>query len=221
MELNPNYASANHWYGETLSLMGRHKEAIPWSQRARELDPLSPIINSELAVRFYHARQYDRCVTQAQSTVRLFPEFAPGYGMLGACYEAKGMPGEAIAAYQKVASLSGAGPEEVAALNQAFAKGGLRGYYLWELENLKEKSKRQYVRPFGFASVYARLNQKEQALAWLEKAYQEHDWPLAHIKIDPSWDRLRSDPRFLPRPPPPHELPGVSGLPGDPLHPLP
>jgi serine/threonine-protein kinase len=196
LELSPSYASANHWYGDTLSMIGRHNEAILWSQRALELDPLSPMINTTLARAFYLARQYDRCIAQGQNTVRLFPEFVASYWVLGGCYVEKGMPGEAIAVFEKARSLLGARPEEVAAMKQASARDGLRGYYLWLLEDLKEESKRKYVSPWLFAMTYGQLNEKEQALAWLEKAYEERNYGMTSLKVDPIYDPLRDDPRF-------------------------
>ena len=81
-------------------------------------------------------------------------------------------------------------------MKQASARDGLRGYYLWLLEDLKEESKRKYVSPWLFAMTYGQLNEKEQALAWLEKAYEERNYGMTSLKVDPIYDPLRDDPRF-------------------------
>jgi hypothetical protein len=109
---------------------------------------------------------------------------------------------EAIVAYQKLRSLSGASAAEVAALGQAYAEGGIRGYYLWELRRLREESKHRYVRAWTFALLFACLGEKDQALSYLEKAYEDRDYLLTTIQDEPRFDPLRSAPRFqnlLPR----------------------
>jgi TolB-like protein/Tfp pilus assembly protein PilF len=196
IELNPNYATAHHWYGDYLSDMGRHAEAMAEVQRAQQLDPLSPILSACLAYRYFYARQYQEAIRRFRNTVSLFPEFATAHWWLGNTYMANGTHQEAIVAYQKARSLSGASAAEVAALGQAYAKGGIRGYYLWELRRLREESKRRYVGAVASASLYAGLGEKDQALSYLEKAYEERDSDLTLLQIEPAFDPLRSDPRF-------------------------
>jgi TolB-like protein/DNA-binding winged helix-turn-helix (wHTH) protein/Tfp pilus assembly protein PilF len=198
IELNPNYATAHMWYAEYLSLTRRHAEAIAEAQRAQQLDPLSPVIRVVLAIYggYFYARQYDEAIRTLRDAVSLFPEYPQPYWCLVAVYEAKGMYQEAIAAYQKAESLSGASPAEVAALGQAYAKGGMRGYYLWKIEKLREKSKHDYVRPVDLAYLYAGLGEKDQAFSYLENAYQDRDWMLNLLQIEPAFDPLRSDSRF-------------------------
>jgi len=198
IELNPNYATAHMWYAEYLSLTRRHAEAIAEAQRAQQLDPLSPVIRVVLATYggYFYARQYDEAIRTLRDAVSLFPAYPQPYRCLVAVYEAKGMYQEAIAAYQKAESLSGASPAEVAALGQAYAKGGTRGYYLWKIEKLREKSKHDYVRPVDLAYLYAGLGEKDQAFSYLEKAYQDRDFMLNLLQIEPAFDPLRSDPRF-------------------------
>jgi TolB-like protein/Tfp pilus assembly protein PilF len=196
IELNPNYATAHHWYSEYLSAMRRHAEAMAEAQRSQELDPLSPIINTSLGFRYLFARQFDEAIRRLRETVSLFPEFAIAYGGLGGAYMASGTYQEAIVAYQKARSLSGASAAEVAALGQAYAKGGIRGYYLWELRRLREESKHRYVRAVAFAYLFAGLGEKDQAFSYLEKAYEDRDWLLTLLQIRPDFDPLRSDPRF-------------------------
>ena len=196
IELNPNYATAHQWYHAFLLAMKRHAEAMAEVQRAQQLDPLSPIISGCVADRYFYARQYQEAIRQFRNTVSLFPEFAVAYGPLGKAYVANGMYEQAIVAYQKARSLSGASAAEVAALGQAYAKGGIRGYYLWELRRLREESKHRYVRAFAFALLFAGLCEKDQAFSYLGKAYEDRDYLLTFLQVEPRFDPLRSDPRF-------------------------
>ncbi len=201
IELNPNYATAHQWYGEFLTRMRRYDEGIAENEKAQELDPFSPQISACVALRFVDARRYDEAISRVQQALPLFPEYPFAYLCLGDAYEAKGSYEEAITAWEKAMLLARAGPmtarlQAVAALRQAYVKGGIRGYYLRALEGLKEDSKSKYVRPFNFARLYARLGERNQATAWLERAYQERDFMMTGIQIWPTFDPLRSDPRF-------------------------
>ncbi|MEJ2008308.1 MAG: tetratricopeptide repeat protein [Acidobacteriota bacterium] len=196
IQLSPNYATAHQWYSDYLSTSRRGSEAVAECKRAQELDPLSPTINFNLAWRYFFMRQYDRAIRGLQETISLFPDFAQTYLLLARAYLTKGMYQEAIGAFQKNRSLLGASPVEVAALGRAYTKGGMRGYYLWELRRLREESKHRYVRAAEFAYRFARLGEKNQALSYLEKAYEDRDWLLTQLPIDPVWDPLRSDPRY-------------------------
>src|SRR3984893_8614483 len=109
IDLNPNYANGHHWYAEFLSLVGRHTEAIAESQRARELDPLSNIINAWLSSRYFFARQYDKAIEEGRNAVEVDPGFGPARLVLGHAYEQKGMLAEAIAEFEKASSLAGGG----------------------------------------------------------------------------------------------------------------
>ena len=197
IELNPNYATAHVWYGECLSAMKRHAEGMAEVQRAQQLDPLSPVTSFGVVLYgYFYPRQYDQAIRRLRDTVSLFPQFALSYVYLGHTYMASGKYQEAIVAYQKARSLSGASAAEVAALGQACAKGGIRGYYLWELGRLREESKHRYVSAAAFAYLFAGLGEKDQAFSYLEKAYEERDAVLTYLQIAPAFDPLRSDPRF-------------------------
>ncbi len=196
IELNPSYATAHQWYSEYLSSTRRHAEAMTEAQRAQHLDPLSPIISVGAAGPHFYARQYDEAIRRCRETVQLFPEFAPCYMCLGNAYLASGSYQDAIVAYQKARSLSGASPAEVAALGQAYAKGGIRGYYVWEIGRYRQGSKHQYVRAVNFAWNFAALGQRDEVFSYLEKAYEDRDWYLTRLQVEPFLDPLRSDPRF-------------------------
>ncbi len=198
IELNPNYATARQWYAEYLAAMSRHAEAIAEAQRAEQLDPLSPVIRvGEAAYGGYlYARRYDEAIRRLRETVSLFPEFEVAYRELGNACVANGMDQDAFLAYRKALSLSGASAAELAAVEQAYAKGGMRGYFLWAVEKMREKSKHRYVRPLDLAFLYAAIGEKDQAFSFLEKAYEDRDWYLNTLQVNPGFDPLRSDPRF-------------------------
>lgn len=201
IELNPNYATARQWYGEYLARMRRFNEAIAENEKAQQLDPLSPQIGLSVALRFIDARRYDEAISQVEKALPLFPDYPIAYWYLGGAYEAKGSYEKAVAAWEEARLLTGAGPvtarlQAAAALKQAYAKGGIRGYYLGALEGLKEDAKSRYVRSYEFAQYYARLGERTQAMACLERAYQERDFPMTSLQIDWAFDALRSDSRF-------------------------
>lgn len=196
IELNPGYATAHQWYAINFEIMGRHDEAIAEAQRAYELDPLSLIINARLGHSYYFARRYDQAIEQYRKTLELDPNFTIAHARLGWAYEQKGLHSEAIEEFLKADALSGKSPATVTALKQAFAASGMRGYWRKALELEREKAKHRYVSAYEIAALYARLNEREQAFEWLEKACEERSSGLVYLKVEPSFDSLRHHPRF-------------------------
>jgi serine/threonine protein kinase/TolB-like protein/Flp pilus assembly protein TadD len=201
IELNPNYATAHHWYSQFLSEMGRHDEAIAEIRRAQSLDPLSLIINSVLGDAYIKARRYDEAVTQLRKTLEMDKNFSLAHRLLGNAYIAMGRFEEAISEYQQAEVLSGGEPDnaskKASALRAAFAKGGSNGYWQKQLELLNEQMKVTHVFPYQLASAYAHLGDNEQSIQWLRKALDEHDSYVLYLKIDPEFDGLRADPRVI------------------------
>ncbi len=198
IELNPRYATAHQWYGTHSEAMGRHNEAIAEEKRAQELDPLSLIINFELGLAFYYAREYDQAIEQFQKTLELDPNFPPVYSFLPAAYEQKGMYHEAIAGFQKGMALA-AGTEwsfSTCGLGHVYGVSGKKDEARTMLNELKQLSGQKYVTADGIALIYAGLGEKDQAFAWLEKGYEERSFQMAWLKVEPRWDSLRSDPRY-------------------------
>lgn len=201
IELNPNYATAHHWYAQYLSEMGRHQEAIAQVKQAQELDPLSLIINSVVGDTYIKARQYDQAIEQLRKTIEMDKNFIRSHRYLGNAYQEKGMYNEAITEFQTASTLAGEDPEKAARrasdLRAAYAASGAKGYWEKQLEFLKEDATSGNVSPYSFASVYARLNKTDETLKWLEKAFRERDPYLVYLKIDPQFDYLRSDSRIM------------------------
>lgn len=198
--LNPNYATAHHWYAQHLSAMGRHQEALKEIKRAQELDPLSLIINAVVGDTYIKARQYDRAIEQLRKTIEMDKNFVSAHRYLANAYIEKGMFKEAISEFQTASALRGTAAQadqRAKALTEAFAKGGPQGFWKQHLEDLKEDYEKGSVSPYSIASVYARLGDKEQTLNWLEKAYQQHDAYVVYLKIEPQFDSFRSDPRVV------------------------
>ncbi len=198
IELNSRYAPAHQWYGSYLGATGRFLEANAEGKRAKELEPLSLIINFEVALAFYHSRNYDQAIDQFQKTLELDPNFLPPHNFLPAAYEQKGMFEEAIAGFQKaitVANVAG-NPLTMAGLAHTYAVSGRKTEARKLLAELQRLSEQSYVPATAVALVYTGLGEKDKAFAWLDKAVEEHSFSLAYVKVEPRFDPLRSDPRF-------------------------
>ena len=198
IELNAGYAKAHQWYGGYLDAIGRRDDAITEAKRARELDPLLPIMNFELGMAFYYNRDYDKAIEELQETLALDADFPPANGELSAAYELKGMYDQAVAGFQK--GLAASGTNEwyfsKSGLGHVYAVSGKTGEARAVLNELRQLSEREYVPADRIALIYAGLGEKDQAFAWLEKAYEERSFNMAWLKVEPRWDSLRDDPRF-------------------------
>ncbi len=196
LEINPNHWETHHLYANYYMIMGRFDEAIASRRRAVEIDPLSLRSNWLLGADLEANRQYREAIEQLRKTIDLYPNSHWVRGSLGSVLEREGRNEEAIAEYLKAASLSGEPAEVVKALREAYQAAGMRGYWQKKLERLKKRAERQDALLFDIAVIYARLGDKEQAFAWLERAYQERDPSVVHIKNVEDLDLLRSDPRY-------------------------
>ena len=197
IELNPSYPTAHSWYGEYLMVQGRFDEALTEMNRASELNPLSPGLNLALGYRFYYAHQYPQAIEQIQKTLAMDATFVPAHAYLGRAYEQKGTYPEAISEMRKALDLSEGDTNELAALGHAYAMAHQVGEVKKVLDQLKERSQQTYVQPSLIAVIHAGLGDKNQAFDWLQKAYEDRSAGLLYLKVDPAFDSVRSDPRFL------------------------
>jgi len=195
IQLNPNYATAHQWRGEFLMALARHDEAIGEIRRALKLDPLSLIINRVLGDAYYSARRYDEAIDQLRKTIDMDPNFPSAHHSLAAVYKGKGIYQDAVAEWLKAVELGG-DKEDAAAMRKAYANGGWNGYCQYVLASLKESASQKFVPPSFIAWVSAEVGEKDEAFAWLEKAYRDRDYMLTLLKVDPLFDSLRTDPRF-------------------------
>jgi eukaryotic-like serine/threonine-protein kinase len=197
IELNPGYATSHQWYGELLSALDRHEEAINESQIARNLDPLAPKINASVGVCLYYARRYGQAVEELNKTLEVDPNIFTIHEVLGFAYEAMGKYENAVKCYFRAIELSGGFKDPEADLAGCYAFMGKREEARKLLNNIVEYSKRNYVSSVQIALVFASLGEKDQAFAWLEKAYRERDpYLIECLKNHHRFDSLRSDPRF-------------------------
>lgn len=196
IELNPGYTTAHLWYALYLAAMNRMDEAVAAVKRAQELDPLSLIINFNVARVLYFAGEYDEAEDQCLKALEMYPNFAVGHRRLGQIYAQKQMHEKAIEEFGKALSLVGDDTETMSVMGHTYAAWGKRTDAEMSLEALKELSKRIYVSPYSLARVHAGLGQLAEAFAWLDKVHQERHGILVYIKVEPAFENLNSDPRF-------------------------
>jgi tetratricopeptide (TPR) repeat protein len=195
--INPNYATAHHWYGNCLLLaLGRFDEAISETQRAVELDPLSLIINADVGGTLTIARRYDQAIAQLQRTLALDERFGYAHWNLGEALYLKGDTAAAIAEYEKARSLDD-DPQILGLLGRAYADTGQKEKATQLIRELEERPKHEFVRGYIVALIYIGLGDKPKAIDCLEREYLDHDnIDTAWIRVDPMLDLLRGDPRF-------------------------
>ncbi len=194
MELNRGYATAHHWYAWHLSLLGQYDDAIAEMRKAESLDPLSLIINADLAELLVLAHSYEESIRQSRKTIEMDPNFALAHNQLAQAYLQKHMNDEAVAELQEAAQLSGESPTVMANLGRAYAASGKRSEAIKLLSALKKRSNSIYSHGSEIAVIYAALGDTDQAMNWLEKGFEERFNP--GVLLRPGFDPLRSDPRF-------------------------
>jgi TolB-like protein/DNA-binding winged helix-turn-helix (wHTH) protein/Flp pilus assembly protein TadD len=194
IELSPGYAIGHEWYAWHLAALGRHDEAVAEVEKAANLDPLSPSIGSDLAEELLVAGRFDEAIKQSRDTMILDPYFGPAHYVLGAALVQKREYSEAIAELQKANELSPGSTAFKANLAYAYAESGMRDEASKILNTLKNRPPQAFSNAPEIAMVYVGLDEKDQAIAWLEKSYAERFSPW--VLMRPCFDPLRSDPRF-------------------------
>jgi TolB-like protein/Tfp pilus assembly protein PilF len=195
IELKPNYSTAHHWLGADLGNIKRFDESIAEMRRAEELDPLSPIIGTNLADMLVLARRYDEAITQYKRIIVRNPNFEYAHLALSRAYGAKGMYPEAIAEAQRALELY-FGSSTKGYLGLWLARSGKRDEALMLLSELKQKATRDYVQGDTLALIYIGLGEKTEALNWLEKHMTSRAETANTYAVAPEFDDLRSEPRF-------------------------
>ena len=192
IELNPNYPTAHHWYAEFLAAVGRFDESLAQIHRARELDPLSLVINADMGKLLYYSRRYDDALKQLEETVKMDAEFPQAHIWLGSLYSTIGRYGDAIAAFQKVRENSWA----LGWLAYVYGISGQRNEAEKILAELERIAAEGPIDPHIMLCVYLGLGDKDKAFAALEQEYQVRSLGMTSLKVNPWYDGLRSDPRF-------------------------
>ena len=197
LELNPNYATAHHWYSQWFLDMDRLEESLQMISRAAELDPVSQAILTDKGLTLYYNRQYDEAIEMARKTLELDPNYAAAHRLLSLAYQGKERFDESITENEKWGRLTGNKVETAITLAQLYAVSGKAD----EARNLIEDVKRNKLVAEqihrGLALVHAALGEIDIAFECLEKSYEHHEESILSLKVDPKMDPLRSDPRFL------------------------
>lgn len=195
IELNPNYATAHHWYAEHLAFLGHFDEALRESERARQLDPMSVIIAADNGVILFYSRQYDRAIAQFHAVQEMDPNLARTT-MIRQAYAQKGMFAEVLAEDEKWRSRYGDAFWIWSDLAYVYGRTGRQAQAMDALAKVEEWHRRHPMDAAMLVAPYIGMGDKENALIWLEKAYAQHSNAMATLKVDPLYDPLRSDPRF-------------------------
>ena len=188
LKLDPNDAYAHLEYGRYLQALGRNDEAITHVNYALELNPFDFLTKDFVAWVTWASRQYDLAIKQ-------FESLGDDLGLVWSYREKKMYP-EAIAAGRRSVSRSRRRPFELSSLASVYGLAGKNREALELINELKESTQQGHISGFIFAEAYLGLGERDQALTWLERAYEDRDETMVYIKADPRWDALRSEPRF-------------------------
>jgi len=198
INLDFRYPTAHHWYAASLLLpVGRTEEAREEMLIAQALDPISPIISRDLAKVYYYMGDYETALEQCDHTIELDPHFAPAYSLLGFVQERRGEFDEASAAFQHAIQLSPQSPSSRAALGRIFALLGKTSEAQKILTEMLELATKRYVSPFDLALLHVAMNRHDDGFEWLDKAVQDRGIEIISLQVDPRWESVRSDPRFV------------------------
>ena len=195
IELNPNYATAYHWYSHTLRNLGRYDEALAIIKRGHEVDPLSSVVSVNLSEVYELKNDYQASIENAQKIIEIDPNFAYAYVRLGTNYLRQGRDAEAVANLQKAVELSNRASYSLMNLGYGYAFLGKREEALAIAKELEERYARRQSPGVFIAAVYSGLGDKDNAFAWLEKDFQEKG-DLGFIRWRVGFESLRDDPRF-------------------------
>lgn len=196
VSLNPNYPTAHHWFAIYYVTNRQFKDGLNEMTRAHELDPLSPIIGSTLAMAYLLNDDPNSALAQCRKVIEIDPDFPSAHLYLGWAYRKLGRNEEAAVELQKAVELSGRASFYLADLGYIYAAAGKRSEAMKILMELEDKYSKQEAAGLYIAGVYAGLNDKDQAFAWLEKDLQQRNSQLPDVAWWFTYDGLRGDPRY-------------------------
>jgi DNA-binding winged helix-turn-helix (wHTH) protein/TolB-like protein/Tfp pilus assembly protein PilF len=194
--LQPNIADLHFGYAALLSNLGRNDEALRESQRARELDPTSPLYVALEASFVAYAGRTDEARQQIEGVLRAHPDFWIAHLTLGWLDTNAGRYADAVDDFSRAGKFSGGSQQAVSMLGFALARANRKPEAQALLDSLLRRSQQHYLPPTSIATIYCGLGDHDQALAWLERGYAAHDVRMTFLKVDRRWDSLRSEPRF-------------------------
>ena len=193
--LNPNEPQARAYYSHLLHILGRPKEAMIQIDRALALDPLNSLFQGLYAMDLMYARRFDDAIELLQAAVKTEPNNPVALATLRSAYHKKGMHKEALEVW-KASFAARKDAEAEAALDRGYAEAGYSGALNRVAEMLVLRSRTSHVTPWQIGTLFTRAGKHDQALDWLEKAYEAHDPNMPYLSVDPIFDDLRDDPRF-------------------------
>ncbi len=196
LALNSNYVTVHRYYGHLLSNLGRHAESAEEMRRAREVDPLSPIMHALSGRLMYQARQYDSALEHLKNALAIDSDFWVVHMFLGGVYERSKCSIKPERNIRRRSSFPPATRKPSHVADISWRNSGQRAEAEEAIRILKELSKQKYVPPYNIAIVHNGLGEVDAALGWLEKAYETRDVRLTFLAVEPKWDPMRSDPRF-------------------------
>jgi DNA-binding winged helix-turn-helix (wHTH) protein/TolB-like protein/Flp pilus assembly protein TadD len=194
--LNPNDPMVRAWYAMYLGAMGRPEEALREAEQAKGLDPLSPIVGLVSSRIFYWNHEYDRAIAGYSKIIELDPQFASAHTRLGMTYLAERALPDAVREFEEAERLSGPNAYTEGLLGYAEALSGNATKAHQVIQKLTERSRHEYVPALSIALIYVSLGERENALEWLSRSYQDRSTHMVYAKVDPLLDPMRSDPRF-------------------------
>ncbi len=198
IQLNPRYPTSRHWYAMScLVPMARVDEALEQVLLAQALDPVSSIIARDVAVVHYYRRDFDAALEQCDHTIELNPHFAPAYHTLGLVQEQRRDLDESAAACRRAVDLAPHSLRMQSALARTLALSGRRESARETLHRLETIARTRYVSPFEFVSLHFALGDTEGGYRWLVKACDDRCFEFLALSVDPRFDPLRDDGRFL------------------------
>jgi tetratricopeptide (TPR) repeat protein len=196
LDLNPNYATARHWYAFCLAVTDRPEEALAQIRQARRIDPVSLLINANVGWILYLSRRYDQALDELDRTLELDPDFGVARVYRGLTLMLLGRNEEAVKEFRRIMERSGPSVSVSGALGCALARAGRKAEARRILADMQRTARKQYVPPHLFARLYADLGEKDRAFESLDSAVQARVADLIYLNLDATYDPLRSDPRF-------------------------
>jgi serine/threonine protein kinase/tetratricopeptide (TPR) repeat protein len=196
IQLNPRYSTARQWHAWFLAAMGRFEEALAEGRAAVDLDPASVSIRRSLGWLQYYARRNEAALDNLRRALTMDPTAEETHRLLGLVYMEQGMHDEAAASFKEALALSQNKALAVAGLGQVAARRGRLDEARAVLKEIHDQTQSRYVSPVALTKLYAALGDADAAFDWLERAYRERRGWLAYLKIEPTLDPLRPDPRF-------------------------
>jgi serine/threonine-protein kinase len=197
IELDPYNSLSRLFYAHLLSNLGRHDEALEQIRKARERDPISLVVNAVEGQVLFFAGRTDASAAALKRTIDMDPNFWLAHLFITRVHLRNGDYDEVIRSGERAAELTGGNAEALATVAFGYARSGRPDEARRILAELQERSKTRYVPSCALAQIYAGLGDRDAAFAQLEKAYTERDAIMVFLKVEPKWDDLRTDPRFV------------------------